>query len=273
VAEEARQAPLWVWGLVDRDVFLRECQWEQFYASDHEVVRNGKCFGERVIPLSRWEIEGYIIEPKATEKLRSNVGRHRGQPHRTTETVRAELIAHCHCLIPISAANAYLHEVGQPQLGKKSEDRKFIVGIRQPSDMLAAVRQRLEEVSKARKPKKSFDEHYNCAVNFAPQENDFSADALQRLLCIVDNKLLIHRIISSYGIGDDHTYQLADDVGILEYSERPSDLVDFVCRIVDAFSEWKSKPNPADPRVSVSISTIDAARVESSNLPHAGDLG
>lgn len=100
-----------VYGIVDRDIYKKRCDWPAFLESDNNnfpsTIENGI-----VVVLRRWEIENYLADPAV---LRCTAFRMAQNPqHRAVDEdgVTSILISLCERLIVISAASIVLQQNG-----------------------------------------------------------------------------------------------------------------------------------------------------------------
>lgn len=79
--QQARQDNIEAYGIVDRDTLLADPQQQQlFWQTDDQAFVNSKPYGEFIHVLRRWEIENYLLDPRALAKLIYNKNIENRQP-------------------------------------------------------------------------------------------------------------------------------------------------------------------------------------------------
>jgi hypothetical protein len=108
-------------GVVDRDKLFTDKNWVLLWEADDQKFRLTQPYGAEVYVLLRWELENYLLEPKALQRVLSDA-KH-GKPAPTLAEIEQELLDHCDTLVPVIAASALLHDKGieSPGDGYKAE--------------------------------------------------------------------------------------------------------------------------------------------------------
>lgn len=58
-----------VFGIVDRDVLMREGCWDLWWEKDDNIFNQARPFGESIRVLKRWELENYLLVPDILEEV------------------------------------------------------------------------------------------------------------------------------------------------------------------------------------------------------------
>ncbi|MDM8515026.1 hypothetical protein QUF76_02415 [Desulfobacterales bacterium HSG16] len=58
-----------VFGIVDRDVLMREGCWDLWWEADDQKFNQARPFGESIRILKRWELENYLLVPDILEEV------------------------------------------------------------------------------------------------------------------------------------------------------------------------------------------------------------
>lgn len=173
--------------------------------------------------LLRWELENYLLEPEAVQRVLSDA-KH-GKPSPSLAQVEHELLHHCDTIVPIIAASALLHMQGHDSPGDgygkewpRLEIEQHLATQYLPKSMTNlpnwndVLQQNQQHVTK-------FD---------IPTAN--VSGRLAAFLRIADGKRLIERIKTQHGIQAELRGYLSRSVK--ELNLVPHELTDFVAALV-----------------------------------------
>lgn len=109
------QAEVQAVGIVDRDKLFTDKNWNLLWEVDDGVFRMAQPYGAEIHVLLRWELENYLLEPRAVQRVLNDAKHGKSPPNQTQ--IEQELIEHYDCLVPIMAASALLHADGHESPG------------------------------------------------------------------------------------------------------------------------------------------------------------
>lgn len=222
LVEKDRTVGSTAFGIVDRDVLLSQNLWEQLFETDDETYRSQKPFGPHIHLLCRWEIENYLLDPFEIEIL---IKDHRTDGSRSlrpaAETIK-ELLNHLQTLIPVMAANMVLHDYGESAL-----NLKYGYHERDGARMQTDVQKTLNHNSNL--PDECIDNltsFIGRIEKFTEGHPENSKDRLESLCRIIDGKRVFDRIQLTYGLRDEHRFNLARR--IRENNRIPDEIVNLI---------------------------------------------
>ena len=218
--EEGRKEGIAAFGILDRDVLLRERKWDCLWETDDLKFQAKKNFGSHIFTLLRWEIENYLLDPEQIETILADKGPE-PRPLKSAGEAASELLGHLEALTPVAAANAVLHENGLKQLAFG-----FCVAAKRKADVQKQVEEQIE-----RNVPDAFNEdrlnHFLEKVEkFRPSNESDPGKVIEGLLRIVDGKRAFYRINRMYRIKDEIIFMLARR--IRENGHIPDELEDLV---------------------------------------------
>jgi hypothetical protein len=129
--ENERKKGITAFGIVDRDILMKQGLWNLWWEVDDQQFEQAKPFGEYIIVLQRWELENYLLSPEELEMVMAD------KALRATKNINIvvqELLKKAEDLKILSAATMLLHQHGLsfdrgfglnlsgPKLKKKLED-------------------------------------------------------------------------------------------------------------------------------------------------------
>lgn len=198
VQDERRSNPRVV-GLLDRDALHRDCAWAALFEPDNATFRRLTCV-EGIHVLTRWEIENYLMDPKAVLELM----RHWGERRNISEDELLDLMIEASVdELAVTAGFCTAHHFGMRQAAPPSphDDR----------GMEAATRRWLQGGLGRDEP--LYEEHLAKVRAFDPGERADKSARLADLLRMVDGKRLLARLQRQWAnLRDDPMHQLATNV-------------------------------------------------------------
>lgn len=99
-----------VFGLIDRDKLAADKNWDLLHETDDQVFDDAKPYPDIKV-MRRWEIENYLIEPKAVEETLVDLSPNRRI--RELPDIEEDLLNHAKALVPVAAMNHALNAVGK----------------------------------------------------------------------------------------------------------------------------------------------------------------
>lgn len=223
LVEKDRTCGTAAFGIVDRDVLLRQKLWDQLFETDDETYRSQRPFGPYIHLLRRWEIENYLLDPVEIEVLI--------QDHRTGSSSRSlrpedktvkELLSHLQILIPVMAANVVLHSHGESSLkieyGWQVRDR-----VRMEADVKQTLGNNDNLPNEYMENVTSFIDR---TENFTGGHPENSKDRFESLCRIIDGKRVFDRIQRTYTLRDEYRFNLARR--IRENNRIPEEIVNLI---------------------------------------------
>lgn len=184
-------------GIVDRDALLRECLWKVFWENDDQAYQAARPFGEYIRPLSRWEIENYLLNPKVIYALLVDYGKY-SPDGIDKELLANSLLNQSNNLVPVTAANICLHIAGEKALAPEF--------VSQENDRTEIDKKCVEHLQN-NKVECEFEEVKTQILSFS--NGDDTTGQYWCLSRIIDGKRLIVRIKKEFKLKEDHRYNLA----------------------------------------------------------------
>ena len=192
-----RSAGIESYGIVDRDSVKSADLWDLVWETDDEVFLAAKPFGEYVKVLLRWEMESYLLEPRALE--RHLASHQNGRTERSADVVTTELSQHCDALLPLASLNLLLHK-------QRKKENKNTYYDKDQSYVDADIRSMLSPEDIA-----LYEENLSLTKKFVGDAADIY-DQFYNMLRIIDGKILLNRWKRTYSINDDPRYHLAERI-------------------------------------------------------------
>jgi hypothetical protein len=109
------QADIQAVGVVDRDKLFTDKNWNLLWEIDDQAFRAMQPYGAEIHVLLRWELENYLLEPQAVQRVLADT-KH-GKPPPNNVQIEQELLDHWDCLVPVMAASTLLHAEGYESPG------------------------------------------------------------------------------------------------------------------------------------------------------------
>jgi hypothetical protein len=190
-----------VFGLIDRDSLKRDKRWKELFEIDDEAfVTATRVDGLYV--LTRWEIENYLCDFIAVQKLFANWSKSAPDAdallERMIEAARAEL--------HVTAAWCTAHAHGL------AEGDCPVAPCTDPHALPTSVRKWIDE--KLPEAGEQHRKHVASVTAFDPGDGADKRERLVALLRMVDGKRFLERLRRNWlGLNRDPSYQLADNVG------------------------------------------------------------
>jgi hypothetical protein len=180
-------------GVVDRDKLFTDKNWELLWETDDQKFRLAQPYGAEIHVLLRWELENYLLEPKAIHRVLTDA-KH-GQPAPIEAEIEQELLGHCDTLVPIMAASALLHDQGidSPGDGYKADCDKPKIEQHLSQAYLPSKLNAMSDWHK------QFLSNQSYVTNF-DKPTASTSDRLSACLRIADGKRLIERIKAKHRI-------------------------------------------------------------------------
>jgi hypothetical protein len=192
-----REMDIISFGIVDRDALMREGIWDLLLEKDDEDFIKARPFGDFIIPLCRWEIENYLLEPDVIHSLLADYGNY--SPKGIDKDVLAKkLLGHAVSLIPVIAANVCLH-----QAGKKALSTGFISDEKKPD----IINEKCLDHLLKNNIECGFEDFKVQISSFKSGEDN--QEQFWSLSRIIDGKRLIFRYQKEFGLKEDHRFNLA----------------------------------------------------------------
>lgn len=190
-----------VFGLIDRDSLKRDKRWKELFEIDDEAFATATRV-DGLYVLTRWEIENYLCDFIAVQKLFANWGKEAQDAddllERMIEAARAEL--------HVTAAWCTAHDHGLPERDCP------VAPCTDPHALPDSVRKWIDE--KLPEAGEQHQEHVASVTAFDPGDGADKRERLVALLRMVDGKRFLERLRHRWlGLDRDPSYQLADNVG------------------------------------------------------------
>lgn len=210
-------------GVVDRDKLFTDKNWALLWETDDRKFRLAQPYGAGIHVLLRWELENYLLEPKALQRVVSDAKHGKPAPRETE--IEQELLDHCDALVPVMAASALLHDQGieSPGDGYKADCDK------------PTIEQHLNHEYLPSKLKGAIPDWQQRLVNNQAYVTNFdmpianTADRLTARLRITDGKRLIERVKAKHSLKAELRGFLSR--GIKELGLVPTELSNFISEI------------------------------------------
>ncbi len=197
LVDKDRNLGILSFGLVDRDALMREQKWDVFWESDDEVFLDARPFGEYIRPLSRWEIENYLLEPDVIETLLTDYGSYSPKGI-DKKKLASKLLLHSESLIPVMAVNICLHNAGIEAL-----PQRYAIDEKSPELISEKCCKHLETNS----IKCDYEKIRQRLFSFKSGDDDFNF--FWNLSRVIDGKRLFLRFDKEFGLKEDHKFHLA----------------------------------------------------------------
>lgn len=188
------QADIHAVGIVDRDKLFSDKNWSLLWEIDDQVFRAAQPYGAAIHVLFRWELENYLLEPKAVHRVITDIYHGRQAPG--MQLVEQELVDHCVALVPVMAASVLLHAHHHSSPGSgygvswnAAQVQHHLTTEYLPKPM-ASVANWQDALQSNQQQIAKFDMPTACTTS----------DRLTSLLRIADGKRLIERIKVQHGI-------------------------------------------------------------------------
>lgn len=109
------QADIQAVGVVDRDKLFTDKNWNLLWEIDDQAFRAMQPYGAEIYVLLRWELENYLLEPQAVQRVLADAKHGKAPPNNVQ--IEQELLDHWDCLVPVLAASTLLHVEGHESPG------------------------------------------------------------------------------------------------------------------------------------------------------------
>ncbi len=219
----SKQADIQAAGIVDRDKLFTDKNWDLLWEIDDQIFRVAQPYGAEIHVLLRWELENYLLEPAALQRVLSDA-KH-GKPSPILSQIENDLLQHCDTLVPVIAASALLHLQGHESLGDGYGSKWTRLEIEK--DLTTqCLSKRMASLPDWQNALQLNQEHVsNFDVPTASTHERLSA-----FLRIVDGKRLIERIKAQHGVQIELRGFLSRSIKDLNMV--PLELADFVATLV-----------------------------------------
>lgn len=213
------QSGVSAFGVVDRDKLFTDKNWGLLWETDDRKFRSAQPYGAEIHVLLRWELENYLLEPKALHRVLADA-KH-GQPAPIEAEIEQELLDHCDALAPIMAASALLHAQGidSPGDGYKADCEKQTIKQHLDQEYLPAKFAALSNWQELLMSNQAYVTNFDRPAASA-------SDRLSARLRITDGKRLIERVKAKHCIKTELRGFLSR--AIKELGLIPSELSDFI---------------------------------------------
>ena len=166
-------------GLVDRDVLLKDCDWECWWEQDNTAFRACQPYGKNIKVLSRWEIENYLLlEPDIIASVKAD---RFGQTQKRPAPIPLSS-KEISLFTMLTAADACCHAVGKKKL----------------SDSMARFSGTSEDLRTSLEKKglqpAALDQEMNRVARFAGDESDDPVQQWQKVSRILNGKAILSRL-------------------------------------------------------------------------------
>lgn len=189
----SKQADIQAVGIVDRDKLFTDKNWNLLWEIDDKIFRAAQPYGAEIHVLLRWELENYLLEPEAVQRVLSDA-KH-GKPSPILAQVENELLQHCDTIVPIIATSALLHIQGHDSPGDGYG--KTLTRLEIEKDLTTHyLPKRMASVPDWQNALQLHQKH---VANFDTPTAG-TLDRLRAFLRIADGKRLIERIKAQHGI-------------------------------------------------------------------------
>lgn len=218
----SKQADIQAVGIVDRDKLFTDKKWDLLWEIDDQIFSAVQPYGVEIHVLLRWELENYLLEPAALQRVLSDA-KH-GKPSPSLAQVESDLLQHCDTLVPIIATSALLHIQGYDSLGDGYG--RTLTRLEIENDLQTQyLPKRMASVPEWQK---SLQLHQKQIANFdIPTAG--TLDRLTAFLRIADGKRLIERIKAQHGIQTELRGYLSRSIKDLNLV--PHELINFVAAL------------------------------------------
>jgi hypothetical protein len=192
-----------VFGLLDRDALKRDKKWSVLFETDDEAFAVATRV-DGLYVLTRWEIENYLLDFIAVQRLFANWGQ--SVSNYDADTLLDEMIAAASAELYVTAGWCTAHAYGL------AEQDDLITPCMDPHALQSSVLNWIQQ--KLPNAVEQHNEHIASVRAFDPGETVGKRERLIALLRMVDGKRFLERLQRRWlGVNRDPSFQLADNVG------------------------------------------------------------
>lgn len=192
-----------VYGLLDRDALKRDKKWNVLFETDDEAFAVATRV-DGLYVLTRWEIENYLLDFIAVERLFANWGQ--SVSIHDADTLLNDMIAAASAELYVTAGWCTAHAHGL------SEKDCLIAPCMDPDALQSSVLNWIQQ--KLPRAVEQHNEHVARVTAFDPGDGAGKRERLVALLRMVDGKRLLERLQRRWlGVNRDPSFQLADNIG------------------------------------------------------------